>query len=204
MFKVVIASNNPGKIEEIETLLVGLPLELIPQKNFSIPDVDETGGTFVENAIIKARHACKISGLPALADDSGLAVDVLDGAPGVYSARYAGPHAKDSNLIAKLLAELKGVPPEERTACFHCVICLMEHPNDPAPLICHGIWEGVIAMEPIGKYGFGYDPIFYVPEFACTAAEMDRFEKNKISHRGQALSEFSQILHDVMLDDSSQ
>jgi len=204
MSKIVIASSNQGKIEEIEALLEDLPLELVRQSEFAIPDAAETGTTFIENAIIKARHACQISGLPALADDSGLAIDALDGAPGVFSARYAGEHASDQERIAKVLSELEGVPTEERSACFHCVICLMEHPEDPAPLICHGIWEGLIATESSGDNGFGYDPIFYVPEFACTAAEMDRFEKNKISHRGQALHEFSHVLHSAIQEDEDE
>lgn len=196
--QIVLASSNAGKMAEIRELLTDLPIELISQSEFSIPDADETGTTFVENAIIKARHAAKLSGMPAISDDSGLAIDALGGAPGVYSARYAGEHATDADRIKKVLDEMQDVPDEDRTATFHCVTALMEHEGDPAPLICHGIWEGTIIHEPRGEKGFGYDPIFYVPSHECTAAQLDPKEKNNISHRGQALFDLASVLKEVL------
>lgn len=195
--QIVLASSNEGKILEIESLLEDVPIEWLPQSEFDIPDADETGRTFIENAIIKARHATKLSGLPALADDSGIVIDALDGAPGVYSSRYAGENATDAERIQKVLDELGDLAPDERTASFHCVLALMEHENDPAPLICHGIWEGRILTAPQGANGFGYDPIFYVPTHNCSAAELDGFEKNSISHRGQAMMQLLNVLQDM-------
>jgi XTP/dITP diphosphohydrolase len=192
---MVLASSNKGKIAEIQELFGDLSIELIPQTALNIPDIEETGLTFVENAILKARNAARLSGLPALADDSGLSVDCLGGAPGVYSARYAGPGAKDVDLIAKLLKEMRKVDSGSRSARFHCVMALLTYPNDPAPVICHGVWEGSILPSGRGQQGFGYDPVFYVPSHDCSAAELDPQEKNKLSHRGRAMGELIQILH---------
>ena len=196
--KIVIASSNSGKIEEIQSLLEHLPISWVPQTELSIPDADETGLTFVENAIIKARHAAAQSGLPALADDSGLVIDALDGKPGVFSSRFAGPGATDEDRIQKVLESLSDVEKEERTASFHSVIALMEHENDPAPLICHGIWEGSILTKPKGNKGFGYDPIFYVPTHDCSAAELNLMEKNAISHRGQAMAQLLEVFESLI------
>lgn len=198
MIEIVLASSNAGKMAEIESLLAETPFKLIPQSEFDIEDADEIGTTFVENAIIKARHASKISGLPALADDSGLCVDHLGGAPGVLSSRYAGPNATDEERIAKVLKNLGDDKATDRSASFHCVIALIEHADDPAPLICHGIWPGEILHEARGHNGFGYDPIFYVPTHNCSAAELDPDEKNQMSHRGQALHELNEILHELL------
>lgn len=201
--KVVLASSNKGKCAEIQDMLANMPIELILQSELDVSDADETGTTFVENAIIKARHACKITGMPALADDSGLAVDALGGAPGVYSARYAGKGATDLQRIDKLLKEIRDVPDAQRTAAFHSVLVLMEHEDDPAPLICHGIWPGIITNESKGDHGFGYDPVFYVPEKSCTAAELKPAEKNLISHRGQAMAELIAVLEQSLQDEDA-
>jgi XTP/dITP diphosphohydrolase len=189
MRRIVLATSNPGKVREFSAALVGLDVEITPQSAFDVPEVEETGLTFVENAILKARNSARRTGLPALADDSGLAVDVLGGAPGVHSARYAGPGAGDRANIDKLLAELREVPAERRAARFHCVLVLLHHPADPTPLICQASWEGLITFEPYGSGGFGYDPVFLVPEEAQTAAELDLAVKNRLSHRGQALAQ---------------
>ena len=189
MRRIVLATSNPGKVREFSAALVGLNVEITPQSAFDVPEVEETGLTFVENAILKARNAARRTGLPALADDSGLAVDALGGAPGVYSARYAGPGAGDRANIDKLLAELREVPAERRAARFQCVLVLLHHATDPTPLICQASWEGLITFEPYGSGGFGYDPVFLVPEEAQTAAELDLAVKNRLSHRGQALAQ---------------
>ena len=196
--EIVLASGNIGKIAEFNQLLNGLKVELIPQSEFDIQSVAETGTTFVENAIIKARHAAKLSGLPAIADDSGLAVDALDGAPGVFSARYAGDDATDQMRYEKLLEDMKDVPADERSASFHSVIVLMEDELDPAPLVCHGIWPGYILTEPRGHGGFGYDPVFYIPSHDCASAELAPDVKNKISHRGIAMQDLVDILKEVL------
>lgn len=185
--KVVLASSNAGKIRELQSLLKPLQIELIPQTELGVEDAEETGVTFVENALLKARHASRLTGLPAIADDSGLAVDVLNGEPGIYSARYAGPNGHAQANIQKLLTALKDVPDEKRTACFHCVLVFMSHANDPTPLICDGKWHGFILHAPTGSDGFGYDPVFYVPTEKKSAAELPLSVKNKISHRGMAL-----------------
>ena len=185
--KIVLASSNSGKLREIQAVLNQQRYQLIKQSDLNVPDVAETGTTFVENAIIKARHAAKLTGLPALADDSGIEVDFLQGAPGVYSARYAGKQGENEANNAKLLQELKGVSDDQRAARFQCVIIYMRHAQDPMPLICEGTWEGRILNEPSGKNGFGYDPLFYVPTHGCSSADLDPAEKNKISHRAQAL-----------------
>ena len=187
MKQIVLASNNPGKVREIGQMLADLELEVLPQSSFNIEEVEETGLSFVENAIIKARHAAATAGLPAIADDSGLEVDALNGAPGIYSARYAGPGASDTENLQKLLADLEKVPQEHRTARFQCLMVYMRHAQDPTPLICQGTWEGRIMFEPRGKSGFGYDPVFFVPSHDCTSAELASEVKNQLSHRGQAL-----------------
>jgi XTP/dITP diphosphohydrolase len=186
--KVVLASSNRGKLREINQLLAGLGLEVLPQSEFNVPDADETGLSFVENAILKARHAASLSGLPAIADDSGLEVDALQGAPGIYSARFSGLDATDADNVQKLLAELQDVPEAERTARFQCLMVFMAHEADPTPLICQGTWEGRILLEPRGESGFGYDPVFYVPSEECSAAQLAPEVKNRLSHRGQALA----------------
>ncbi len=187
--QLVLASSNTGKLQELNALLSELNIEVLPQSAFNIVDVEETGTTFVENAILKAKYASKISGLPALADDSGLVVPALGGAPGVYSARYAQDTADspkdDGKNNAKLLVELAGV--EDRRAAFVCVMALCLSGSHPLPLIAEGIWQGEITTLPQGEGGFGYDPVFFVPSHAVTAAELDKAEKNRISHRGQAL-----------------
>jgi XTP/dITP diphosphohydrolase len=185
--RIVLASNNAGKVREIGQLLAAHKTEIIPQREFAIEDIEETGLTFVENAILKARHAAKQSGLPAIADDSGIEVDALQGAPGIYSARYAGEGADDQANNNKLLEALKGMPEEQRTARFQCLLVYMRHATDPTPLICQGTWEGRILEEPQGENGFGYDPLFWVPTEGCSSAELDPEVKNRLSHRGQAL-----------------
>ncbi|QGU33459.1 RdgB/HAM1 family non-canonical purine NTP pyrophosphatase [Thermochromatium tepidum] len=191
---IVLASNNAGKVRELEYLLAGSRIQICPQGEYGVPEVEETGLTFVENAILKARHAARHTGLPALADDSGLEVDALGGAPGVYSARYAGPGATDEANLRQLLAELAEVPEAERTARFQCVLVYLRHAEDPTPLICQGTWEGRILFEPRGTNGFGYDPIFLVPTQGCSAAELDPDTKNRLSHRGQALCRLQEQL----------
>lgn len=188
MQKIVLASNNKGKVREFGQMLSTLNMEVVPQATFNIDDADETGLTFVENAIIKARHASAIAGLPAIADDSGLEVDALNGAPGIYSARYSGEGATDEKNLLKLLDALKDVAEEKRTARFQCLLVYMRHAEDPTPLICQGTWNGRIISEPQGENGFGYDPIFYVPEYNCTSAQLSSEQKNKLSHRGIALA----------------
>lgn len=184
---LVLASDNPGKAREIACLLSDLPLEVRSQREYGVPAAKETGLSFVENAILKARQACRYTGLPAIADDSGLEVDALDGAPGIYSARYAGPKATDEENLRKLLDVLKEIPEPERTARFQCAIVYLRHADDPMPVVCQGTWEGRILFAPRGENGFGYDPIFWVPTHGCSAAELDPETKNQISHRGQAL-----------------
>lgn len=187
MKRIVLASNNRGKIREFNELLADLDLEVHPQGEFGVPEVEETGLTFVENAILKARHAGLHTGLPAIADDSGLEVDALNGAPGIYSARYAGVGAGDTANVEKLLGALEGVEEAERGARFQCLLVYMRHGSDPTPLICQGTWEGRILTAPVGENGFGYDPVFYVPNRTCSAAELPADVKNALSHRGQAL-----------------
>jgi XTP/dITP diphosphohydrolase len=184
---VVLASSNPGKLREINQILAALSLTVVPQSNFNVPDVDETGLSFVENALLKARNASRHSGMPAIADDSGIEVDYLKGAPGIYSARYAGKGASDAQNLRKLLTNLEGIPEAKRTARFQCLMVYLRHETDPTPVICQGGWEGRILLEPRGENGFGYDPVFYVPTHNCSSAELPPDEKNKLSHRGQAL-----------------
>lgn len=192
MKKVVLASGNAGKLREFQQLLSNCGFEVVPQSDFFSESADETGLTFFENAIIKARYASAKTGLPAIADDSGIEVDALNGRPGIYSARYAGAAAKDADNNAKLLQELAGVPAEKRTARYHAVLAFMRHAEDPTPILCHGVWEGVILTEPRGESGFGYDPLFWVPTQGCASAELSKEEKNRISHRGKAMQELLQ------------
>ncbi|WP_337262203.1 MULTISPECIES: XTP/dITP diphosphatase [unclassified Serratia (in: enterobacteria)] len=187
MQKVVLATGNPGKVRELASLLADFGLDVVAQTELGVDSAEETGLTFIENAILKARHAAQVTGLPAIADDSGLAVDALGGAPGIYSARYAGVDASDQQNLDKLLVTLKDVPAGQRAAQFHCVLVYMRHAEDPTPLVFHGNWAGEVTFESAGEGGFGYDPIFYVPELGCTAAELSREKKSAISHRGQAL-----------------
>jgi XTP/dITP diphosphohydrolase len=184
--KIILASNNTGKIKEFQTLLTPFDLTVVPQAAAFVTEIPETGLTFVENAIIKARNACQQTGLPALADDSGLHVNALRGAPGIYSARYAGENATSAACIEKLLQELKTTPDENRQASFHCVLVYMSHAEDPTPLICHGTWHGSIVTTQQGQGGFGYDPVFFVASENKTAAELPAEVKNRLSHRGQA------------------
>lgn len=196
---IVLASNNPGKVREIGQLLAGQDIEVRPQSDFNVPEADETGLTFVENAILKARNAAHHAGLPAIADDSGIEVDALNGAPGIYSARYAGVGASDQDNLQKLLHDLKDLPLDKRSARFQCLMVYLHHENDPTPLICQGTWEGRILLEPRGSGGFGYDPVFYVPQQNCASAELSPEVKNRLSHRGQALiqliSELKKAIH---------
>jgi XTP/dITP diphosphohydrolase len=185
--RIVLASGNPGKARELGALLADFDAEVLPQSAFNVPEAEETGLSFVENAILKARNAASHSGLPAIADDSGLEVDALNGAPGIYSARYAGPGCSDADNNAKLLEMLQDIPEAERTARFQCVLVYMRHAEDPTPMIVQGTWEGRILTEPRGEGGFGYDPLFYVPEKDCSSAELPAEEKNRLSHRGKAL-----------------
>ena len=187
--KVVLATSNQGKLREFERLFSNSGLEVQPQSKFNIPDAIEDGLSFVENALIKARHASRLSGLPAIADDSGLEVDHLKGAPGIYSSRFAGDNSTDEENISKLLLALDGIHPSDRSARYQCIIVLIEHANDPTPVIAQGCWEGSVAIQPKGSHGFGYDPIFYLPKFECTSAELEHEVKNRISHRSKAMKE---------------
>jgi len=187
MSRIVLASNNPGKAREIGQLLADLHIEVLPQSQFNVEEIEETGLTFVENAILKARNAAQHTGLPALADDSGLEVDALNGAPGIYSARYAGIGASDAANLQKLLQDLQALGQVTRAARFQCLMVYVRHALDPTPLICQGTWEGEIIDTPAGDNGFGYDPIFFVTSENCTAAQLPAARKNVLSHRGQAL-----------------
>ncbi|WP_459175896.1 RdgB/HAM1 family non-canonical purine NTP pyrophosphatase [Ewingella americana] len=198
MQKVVLATGNAGKVRELAHLLADFGLDVVAQTELGVDSAEETGLTFIENAILKARHAAAITGLPAIADDSGLAVDVLGGAPGIYSARYAGVDASDQQNLDKLLVTLKNVPQGQRSAQFHCVLVYMRHAEDPTPLVCHGSWDGEILFAEAGKGGFGYDPLFQVPALGKSAAELTREEKSAVSHRGQALK----LLLDAMKEKS--
>lgn len=185
--RIVLASNNPGKVREIAQLLGSLNLSVLPQSQFDVADVEETGLTFVENAILKARNAAQKTGLAAIADDSGLEVDALNGAPGIHSARYAGVGSSDQANLDKLLQALADVPQDKRGARFRCLMVYLAHEHDPTPIICQGTWEGHILFAPRGSNGFGYDPVFLVPTHNCSAAELPPEIKNELSHRGQAL-----------------
>ncbi|EMK6670427.1 XTP/dITP diphosphatase [Vibrio fluvialis] len=196
MKKIVLATGNQGKVREMADLLADFGFDVVAQSEFNVSEVAETGTTFIENAIIKARHAAKETGLPAIADDSGLEVDYLGGAPGVYSARYAGEDASDQQNLEKLLYAMKDVPEAQRSARFHCVLVLMRHENDPTPLVCHGKWEGRILTQAHGSNGFGYDPIFFVPEENCASAQLEPMRKKQLSHRGQALKKLFQAIEE--------
>jgi XTP/dITP diphosphohydrolase len=185
MKKLVLASNNPGKLREFTALLATVDFEVLPQAQFGVPEADEPHVTFIENAIAKARHAARLTGLPALADDSGICVDALGGAPGVYSARFAGEPKSDARNNEKLIADLAGQT--DRRAHYYCILVLVRHADDPQPIIAEGEWHGEIVGEPRGSGGFGYDPYFWLHEFACTSAELPAERKNAISHRGIAL-----------------
>ena len=192
--KLVLASGNAGKLAEFRQLFADSGLDFHPQSEFGVDDVEETGLTFVENALLKARHASRISGLPALADDSGLCVDALNGAPGLYSARYAGAHGNDGANTAKLLHELRDVADERRSARFVCVLVLLCHAEDPQPVIAQGSWEGRILHAPRGAGGFGYDPVFLAPDLGMSAAELTATDKHRFSHRGQAMAKLHSLL----------
>lgn len=191
MKKVVLATGNAGKVAEMQQVLADFGLNILPQSDFNIGEAEETGLTFVENAILKARYACEHTGLPAIADDSGIEVRALNGAPGIYSARYADGAGDQANN-QKLLAELKDK--DDRTARFQCVLVYLRHAKDPVPIICKGTWEGEISHQPAGENGFGYDPIFYIPEMQCHSAELDPTAKAKVSHRARALAKLKKKL----------
>ncbi|WP_460756105.1 RdgB/HAM1 family non-canonical purine NTP pyrophosphatase [Marinomonas epiphytica] len=186
---LVLASNNAGKIREFNELLSRFDIKVKPQGEFFSDEAEENGLSFIENAILKARFACARTGLPALADDSGIAVDYLQGAPGIYSARFAGQHGNNQANNQLLLEKLQGVPEADRTARFHCVLAYLRHENDPIPQVFHGVWEGRIMTQMSGSEGFGYDPIFYVPERDCSAASLPKEVKNRLSHRAKALEQ---------------
>lgn len=190
----VLASGNAGKLREFRSLLADTGLDIVPQSEFGVDSAAETGASFVENALIKARHAAALTGLPAIADDSGLTVDALDGAPGVRSARFAGANADAAANVARLLEALEGTAEEKRAACFHCVIVALIRADEPAPLVAHGEWRGRIALEPAGSGGFGYDPVFHDPAFGTTAAELDPHVKNAVSHRYRAARRLKELL----------
>jgi XTP/dITP diphosphohydrolase len=192
--RVVVATGNPGKLRELSELLSGLGLELLSQSALGVTGIEETGATFVENALLKARHASQCTGLAAIADDSGLEVDALGGAPGIYSARYAGAQADDAANNAKLAHALFGVPAGQRTARYRCVLAWVSRADDSQPLIAQGLWEGEIVATPSGRGGFGYDPHFWLPSLQRTAAELDAATKNLISHRGQAMRTLRSLL----------
>jgi XTP/dITP diphosphohydrolase len=196
--EIVLASGNAGKLAELRELFAGAGHTLRAQSEFGIADAEETGLTFIENALLKARHAAAATGLPALADDSGLCVDALGGAPGLYSARYGGGHGDAGRNIARLLRELEGVPEAARTARFHCVLVLLRNADDPQPIIAEGGWHGRILAAPRGTHGFGYDPVFLDPGNACSAAELAPAIKNAISHRGRALAVLKQRLTELL------
>ena len=198
--KIVIASSNKGKIKEFQSYFDYFGLILIPQKEMGVSDIEETGKTYVENSILKARHASKVTGLPAIADDSGLSVEYLNGQPGIYSARFSGPGSDDKKNRDLLLKKLKGVPFEKRHASYHAVITLLHHHDDPTPYIAHGIWHGIIAKEEKGEFGFGYDSLFIVPDLRCHAAELDVETKQKHSHRGIALRKLTKYLSTNKID----
>lgn len=192
--RVVLASGNTGKLREFNQLLAEWDFHVVPQSDFGTPEVVEDGDSFAENALLKAHAASQASNLAALADDSGIVVDALDGEPGIFSARYAGEDASDADNNEKLLRELEGVPQERRTARFHCALVFLRHWQDPNPIICQASWEGRILTEPSGDGGFGYDPLFFIEELGCTSAELASEDKNRLSHRGQALQKLLAVL----------
>ena len=195
--KIVFASGNAGKVREIAQLLDGLDIDVLPQSEFDVPEIEETGLTFLENSILKARNAAQHTGLPSIADDSGIAVDVMQGHPGIYSARFAGLGASDEDNLLKLIDMIKPFPEEQRTARFICSMVYLRHKDDPVPIIAQGVWEGQLVTDPKGENGFGYDPVFYVESQQCTSAELPPEVKNRLSHRGQALMQLMDKLNDV-------
>lgn len=195
--RIVFASGNAGKVREIGQLLEGLSIDVLPQSDFNVPEIEETGCTFVENAILKARNAAHHTGLPVIADDSGIVVDVLQGRPGIVSARFAGVGASDEDNLKKLIEMIKPFPEEQRTARFICSMVYLRHEYDPVPIIAQGVWEGQLITDPKGSNGFGYDPMFYVSSQQCTSAELAPEIKNKLSHRGQALTHLLGKLNEV-------
>jgi XTP/dITP diphosphohydrolase len=192
--RVVLATNNAGKIRELQALLTPLQIEVLPKSQFTKDDVAETGTTFIENALIKARHAAQASGLPAIADDSGIEVDALNGAPGIYSARYAGENASDADNLYKLLDEMQAVPDHLRGARYRCALVYVTHADDPLPLCTEATWEGRITRSPMGEGGFGYDPIFWLDEQQQTSAQISAHLKNQLSHRAKALQQLVSLL----------
>ncbi|HSR63026.1 MAG TPA: RdgB/HAM1 family non-canonical purine NTP pyrophosphatase [Gammaproteobacteria bacterium] len=202
MQRIVLASNNAGKLREISAMVADRDLQVESQSAFNVPEVAETGTTFIENAIIKARNASQLSDLPAIADDSGIEVMALGGRPGIYSARYAGEGASDRDNLEKLIEDVKNLPEERRAARFVCVMVFIRHAGDPVPLVAEGIWNGIAVTEPKGSNGFGYDPMFYVPTHDCTSAELPPDVKNQISHRGQALRKLIEQLKLLRTEDS--
>jgi len=194
--QVVLASNNKGKVKEINAVLEALSIKVTPQSKFNVEEAEETGLSFVENALIKARNAAEHTQHPAIADDSGIEVPALDGRPGIYSARYAGIGASDEENLNKLVNDIKDLPEEDRIAQFVCVMVYMRHANDPIPVISQGIWKGTLLTEPRGQNGFGYDPIFFVPTHNCCSAELSSEVKNQLSHRGQALRQLVKLMHE--------
>lgn len=195
--QLVLATSNPGKLAELKPLLAEAGLALVTQGELGVADAIEDGRTFLENALIKARHASEATGLPALADDSGLVVDALGGAPGLYSARYAGVHGDCAANNAKLLSEMEGLVGARRRAHFYCVLVLLRHAGDPQPLVAEGVWPGLVLEAPQGEGGFGYDPVFFVPSRGVSAAELDPQLKNRISHRGLALARLRERLAEL-------
>ena len=196
MDRIVLASSNAGKLKEFQQIFAAKGINVLPQAQFRIDDAEETGLSFIENAIIKARHACRIAGLPALADDSGLEVDALRGKPGIYSARFSGADATDASNNEKLLQMLANVPAEQRTARFQCVLALLRHAEDPTPMIFQGTWEGSILMTADGDQGFGYDPLFFASDQQCASAQLSADIKNQVSHRGRAVAKLMRALQD--------
>jgi len=192
--KWVLATGNKGKVKEMSELLNSFSIEVLPQSQFEVSEVAETGTTFVENAIIKARHAAKVTGLPAIADDSGLEVDFLNGQPGIYSARFAGENATDQENIELLLNKLEGIGKEQRSARFQCVLVYLRHQFDPTPIICQGTWQGQITESLQGENGFGYDPVFWIESEQSTSAQLSKQRKAELSHRGQALLKLVELL----------
>ena len=195
--RIILASKNAGKVREIDAILSGLNLQVISQSGFDVPDIAETGLTFIENALLKARNAARHTGLPAIADDSGIEVLALNGQPGIYSARYAGAGASDTANLNKLIEAVRKLPEDKRQARFVCLMVYLQYADDPVPIIAEGIWDGIAVTEPRGENGFGYDPMFFLPHHNCTSAELPPEVKNRISHRGQALRNLLEKLRSV-------